>query len=63
MTIHHFAPVNTADDVVAEAAGEVEVLELVNEQTRTERGVMPAYRVRNLHNHREAIAFGDELST
>lgn len=63
MTVHKFSPDTKADSIVKAAAGEVEVLELIAEQAETERGVMPAYRVRNLRNHREAIAFGDELST
>lgn len=61
MTIHIFTPPETCEEAVLIAAGEVEVIELVEEAVQTQEGAFPLYRVRNLLTNREALAFGDEL--
>ena len=65
-SLRWFSPNATGDEAVRLATGRVEVLELLadEEDLADEDAPMhPAYRVRNIDNGREAVAFGDELST
>lgn len=63
-----FSPYAAGDEEANLAAGRVEVLGLVSEGVQVgfnvlSKNIQPMYRVKNLDNGYEAMAFGDELST